>query len=329
MYQYAQKSCPICQTKFQEGNDVVVCPECGTPYHRDCYQRAGRCIYEDRHEEMRRKNEELAAQQQRIRRQEEALRQQQRQEGAPLRCRDCGSINPPQAVYCQVCGSPLDRASTAPGAGQHNPGNLASALMEEMFQGLGPEDQLGGEKVSHVAAYVRENSFYFLPRFKRFAERDGRVAWNWAAFFFSFAYYFYRKMYKAGTVLLLISVLVSVPNFLAAIGILRETLIAQGIAVSSFGADFNYVLISQLQWFSNVVTFAISLFLGLFTNRFYMGHVFRQIKALKARRSSLTDSQLGGVLKAHGGVSRGAVLVLAIVVFGLTFTASYFIVGLL
>ena len=30
MYQYAQKSCPICQTKFQEGNDVVVCPECGT-----------------------------------------------------------------------------------------------------------------------------------------------------------------------------------------------------------------------------------------------------------------------------------------------------------
>ena len=114
-----------------------------------------------------------------------------------------------------------------------------------------------------------------------------------------------------------------------AIGILRETLIAQGIAVSSFGADFNYVLISQLQWFSNVVTFAISLFLGLFTNRFYMGHVFRQIKALKARRSSLTDSQLGGVLKAHGGVSRGAVLVLAIVVFGLTFTASYFIVGLL
>ena len=36
--------CPVCNRKFEEGDDVVYCPECGTPHHRDCYKAVGHCV---------------------------------------------------------------------------------------------------------------------------------------------------------------------------------------------------------------------------------------------------------------------------------------------
>ena len=41
--------CPVCRELLNEQDDVVVCPECGAPYHRACYKEAGRCLYEDKH----------------------------------------------------------------------------------------------------------------------------------------------------------------------------------------------------------------------------------------------------------------------------------------
>lgn len=34
---YRGQHCPICGKEFCDGDDIVVCPECGTPYHRECY----------------------------------------------------------------------------------------------------------------------------------------------------------------------------------------------------------------------------------------------------------------------------------------------------
>ena len=35
--------CPVCSNDFNEDDDVVFCPECGTPHHRDCYINLGEC----------------------------------------------------------------------------------------------------------------------------------------------------------------------------------------------------------------------------------------------------------------------------------------------
>ena len=29
--EFTQYNCPVCETEFENGDDVVVCPECGTP----------------------------------------------------------------------------------------------------------------------------------------------------------------------------------------------------------------------------------------------------------------------------------------------------------
>ena len=41
--------CPVCEKRFINGDDVVVCPECGAPHHRECFEQLGHCFYEDRH----------------------------------------------------------------------------------------------------------------------------------------------------------------------------------------------------------------------------------------------------------------------------------------
>ena len=38
---FENQVCPVCEEKFKENDEIVVCPECGTPHHRDCYNNLG------------------------------------------------------------------------------------------------------------------------------------------------------------------------------------------------------------------------------------------------------------------------------------------------
>ena len=40
--EFTQYTCPVCQKRFVLGDDVVVCPECGAPHHRECFEQNGR-----------------------------------------------------------------------------------------------------------------------------------------------------------------------------------------------------------------------------------------------------------------------------------------------
>ena len=42
-------SCSLCHAYLFEEDDVVYCPVCGAPHHRDCYNHIGRCALEEFH----------------------------------------------------------------------------------------------------------------------------------------------------------------------------------------------------------------------------------------------------------------------------------------
>jgi len=46
---YYGSGCPHCGIAFDPKDDIVVCPECGTPHHRACYKDLGRCANEALH----------------------------------------------------------------------------------------------------------------------------------------------------------------------------------------------------------------------------------------------------------------------------------------
>lgn len=37
------KSCPYCQSAITSGDEVIVCPQCDTPHHVDCWRENGGC----------------------------------------------------------------------------------------------------------------------------------------------------------------------------------------------------------------------------------------------------------------------------------------------
>ena len=40
---YLNEFCPVCNIPFNKDDDIVVCPECGTPHHRGCWQAKNEC----------------------------------------------------------------------------------------------------------------------------------------------------------------------------------------------------------------------------------------------------------------------------------------------
>ena len=43
------KKCAVCEAYLFEDDDVVCCPICGAPHHRDCYSAVGHCGLEKYH----------------------------------------------------------------------------------------------------------------------------------------------------------------------------------------------------------------------------------------------------------------------------------------
>ncbi len=52
-FRYTNEKCPICNEIFNPDDDIVVCPYCGTPHHRECYKTNTKCANNDKHGEFR------------------------------------------------------------------------------------------------------------------------------------------------------------------------------------------------------------------------------------------------------------------------------------
>ena len=40
---YKGEKCAACDKVFTDDDDVVVCPDCGSPHHRECYKAENKC----------------------------------------------------------------------------------------------------------------------------------------------------------------------------------------------------------------------------------------------------------------------------------------------
>ena len=83
MADYRNCACIGCKNTFEPDDDIVVCPECGTPYHRDCWNAHGHCINTELHE--------TGGSWQRPK--TEAEIKAEAEANAPVPCPNCGSKN--------------------------------------------------------------------------------------------------------------------------------------------------------------------------------------------------------------------------------------------
>lgn len=214
------QKCPVCGAYIFDEDDIVFCPECGAPHHRECYSAVGHCALGEFHgteKEYRRpeksgdgtRNDEefsVAAspfektEHESTEKTEGESTENNRQRTFPeILCPSCNKKIPLGSTNCPHCGAPVPVMYTSFG----RPVNL------DPLGGVPVDAKLeNGVTAKEVANYTIVNTRRYVPKFFTLNKKK-RTSWNWAAFLFPNAWYFYRKAYFPGTLFFILSVVAS------------------------------------------------------------------------------------------------------------------------
>lgn len=317
MNRYANIDCPVCQKPLENSDTIVVCPECGAPYHLECYKETKTCIFNELHE----KNEEW-----------KPPETEQKFDGkASLRCSRCGTINPPEGIFCQVCGNHLSNQNETQNnqpPNQHGgfingfypPPGMPLNPFVTPFGGVSPDEDIDGIPAKDIAIFVGNNSHYFLPKFKNLANSNGKTkAVNWAAFLFAGGYFLYRKMYGLGILFVLIQMLLAVPSTMMVMSSINS--------ITALDATFDMELLTTLNLVSNLILWILRLLCAFFTNSIYKNHVYKKISKIKTSTEGQGEEVYLATLRKKGSVAIKLMLVLIVAYFLLSML-SFFLLGL-
>ncbi len=272
MGKYTGILCEVCQKPFAEEDDVVVCPECGAPHHRECYKSIGKCALSDKHApdfEWKAKLPENAA-------------------AEAIVCSHCNSVNPGEAKYCIMCGTSLS-ADYQGGEGRytrrHSEHENNGGQSER--RGSRVEFSIDGVTSRDLIAYTGNSFHYYLRSFRSIIS-GFTASWNWAALLFGYFYFFYRKMYKVGALLLGIRLLSFVPALICYAVEPAATMDVMGVTVY-----YNAVLMDKLAPLTNILNFLVTIshiYCAVFANKYYLKQAVKNIRGYKNRNITAEGS---------------------------------------
>ncbi len=323
MYFYEGYSCPVCQQLFTEKDDVVACPHCGLPHHRECWAKEWHCHLHHLHDTPEQWRRDRASTTQNSPQGEPTDRVTANENSAHQICAQCHTSNPEFSEFCKHCGTSLKSDTTWQSDPQptfneyqpfHNP--------DKKSQTVAPNEVIDGIKAEDLAAFVGAKSEYYLPRFRRIARNGSSASWNWAAFFFGPLWLLYRKMYGLGAIVMILELLQTAVTEIAYknLGLVvtdemssTELFSLIESVISKPSSTYFLLSISLL----SVIMLVVSIVLALFGNRLYRDHCGRVITHVRQKTPDLTAGELSSI----GGVS------IAVMVIG--YIAQYFITQIL
>ena len=345
MLDYKGIHCPVCGRAFADGDDIVVCPQCGAPYHRECYRQVGECIFQDLHQ----KGEDWAPPAPAA----AALpREEPSAEIKDRECPICGTLNAHSATFCNRCGASLlgrsgdiddpDGEETPPQPFGGMPGmpGMPFAFGDPMG-GVSPAETLDeGVTYGDASKLVRVNTAYYMPVFKRIKTQQ-RSKFNFSAFLFSGGWFLYRKQYKLGAVItgimlalyaafLCLYLLVAVPAMKEVAGqegidlMNSQGLTTQETLVLSQALAEDGTLMAKISGFLVIppVMLAVMLFCGFKANKFYLDHCVKTVRDARAGGEDLSQvwTEKGGV---NSFAALGAAIGLIVLRMALLITMGY------
>lgn len=305
---YIGNKCPVCQKYFHADDDIVVCPECGTPHHRACYEEIGHCS-----------NEELHAQGY------DYQSEQESEKDNVKICPSCGKPNDKNNFFCGSCGAPLSpdnqqntadqQKNTAQGYpfGAGTQGGMPNFM--DPLAGVPSDTDFGdGVTAGETAKYVKQNTPYFIRVFNNIKTLN-KSKFNFSAALFTGGYLLYRKMYKLGAIfaglqlaMLLVETYITIAYsslFTDFIGVYTDAL-SSGNLVSSFydylqGLSAIEILILYLPTLIDMARIAMMIVFGICFNRMYFKHCKKQIVSIKASAKDGENPET--TLQTKGGVN--------------------------
>lgn len=289
---YKGEKCFYCNEDFNDNDDVVVCPECGTPYHRDCYKQAGSCINHQLHESG------------------EIWKSTQ----------DKAEINNPDKDS-EITDIKSSDEKTQEEAFQTDNGILKFDLSKPFF-GLDPDEDFDGARMSEIFAFVRTNTMYYIPLFKKMKSMGSKVSFNLTSFFFPYFYFANRKMWFMALVSVFVMLFLQIPSLLIGLsdnisyGILDEAVIQYARSVFHNLLIFiedNYNTIETFAWICNIGIYIFRFAMCLLGNWLYYRFTIKSVNKIKSRCPD--PARRMSIISSSGGTSVLNIFLITLVIF--------------
>ncbi len=292
MPNFVGQPCTSCRSILTEQDNIVVCPECGSPYHKECYKREGKCINTALHESGRNWQPEVV-----LGNGTESVPDGLAAEHKTVTCKNCGAENDSGNAFCTQCGAPINMEKAAGTIYQRikqddEAGSRGFGGMPFVdFRTVNKDSDLDGNTVGEYIKYIGKSFYYFIPKFMRFSKKRG-VSFNFSAMLFPEFYFFYRKMIPEGIVMLFAKLVLSIPYAID--------------LVYSYGASETASILNQgwflgLYYVSYMLSYAVSIVCGLFANWFYYKKAKKDLGEIKAR--VLEEGSRSSAIASAGGTS--------------------------
>ena len=317
MADYIKLPCPVCGKEFEENDDIVVCPICGTPHHRECYQQNGGCANIAWHAENKTFNADEIREEieDKKRKAQQEKREEERKNAPEVICPRCAQKNSPEALFCNRCGAPISQGFSSNrdnSNGMNTP--YGRVIVAPFIPEQDPNEEIDGIPAWKLSKVVGKNSYRVVQQFKFFSKTGKKTSFNIFACLITPFYFLYRKMYGLGILTLIARLVLSIPNIILNLSdkaLYEEVSAVLGQEVSA-GIDLSVAqtnFFTNLSFFAMIASYALSVLCALFANWLY----FEKCKKLCAKidKTATSDQDFEEKAAKKGGVSFKPVIIIA------------------
>lgn len=288
MSEYIGSKCIVCDKTFTKDDEIVVCPDCGTPYHRECYLIEGKCINTVLHEKNQSWNSVNKVETEDV------------SEG--IKCSKCGEINPSTGLFCLKCGTPLVKSEQSNPYTQGNPFQQGN---QPPFNNMGmnfsgnierftDDSEIDGIKLKEYNQYLSKSQYFFIPQFIKFSKLNKKFAINIPAMFFPEFYFFYRKMNVYGILFFILRLFITIPTLISSA--------VDGYLSNYINVNISTSSLNNLLMVGTFLNYAILFCSAVFSTWLYFEKAKKDIN--KINSEDITESEKEIKIKQKGGVSK-------------------------
>ncbi len=287
MPKYYGCPCEGCGKPLTLQDDIVVCPDCGAPYHRVCYEKLGQCIHRPAH---------AAGYEWKFPYEESQLRT----------CPSCGERTLRDEETCRCCGAVLPPEGQEPpssrGSGEETFdysqmyrqfGTSADPEKEFFEDAFGKEAKMDGIDRQDWLDYIGPAAPAYLAAYSRMQLQKSKISMSFSALLFGPFYFFYRKAWKPAFGFLAAELLLAAPTFI-------EMLQLSGSALAPAMSASALTVFARV---CSVLSFVLMLVRGMYGKWLYRKSAADHIRRIQSEFPDAQQRQ--AVLRAQGGVSFG------------------------
>ncbi len=248
-FQNKEQNCALCHAYLFPEDDVVYCPVCGAPHHRECYNSKGDCALEEFHgtenqyDLLKRAEEEKKA-------------ERDKAESTASEDSNNSDFNTPFGNF-----APFDFLG----------GVKPDTVIEE------------GVTARDAAKCVFSNTMRYIPKFVR----GNKASWNFIAFFFPGGWFLSRKMYKYGiiaAVIEIIGMLLTVPFQLVLNNLPIDKATTYLDLMQKLAEHVNEIppLVVSVAFIGSMLTMALKILSAIFGDWLYRNHIVKTVRKINA-----------------------------------------------